>query len=130
MSDTTPRFNRLLITGAAMAVGMLAEQRISDHRRAKAVARELVYETMRAFEAELNLIDRDEFLLTGRFEQARDISRGAADADLRDACACRPGRRCAAGGSDGTDGLFPAAPSGAVDLLAVLGRPRRPRPRP
>jgi C_GCAxxG_C_C family probable redox protein len=45
------------ITGAAMAVGMLAEQRISDHRRAKAVARELVYETMRAFEAEHGAMD-------------------------------------------------------------------------
>jgi len=45
------------ITGAAMAVGMLAEQRISDHRKAKAVARELVHETMRAFEAEHGAVD-------------------------------------------------------------------------
>ena len=39
------------ITGAALAVGMLAEQRIADHARAKLIARELVHDTMAAFEA-------------------------------------------------------------------------------
>jgi C_GCAxxG_C_C family probable redox protein len=37
------------ITGAALAVGMLAEQRIEQHDRAKLVARELVHGTMDAF---------------------------------------------------------------------------------
>jgi C_GCAxxG_C_C family probable redox protein len=37
------------ITGAALAVGMLAEQRIDQHDRAKLVARELVHGTMEAF---------------------------------------------------------------------------------
>ena len=37
------------ITGAALAVGMLAESRIDDHKRAKLVARELVHGTMEAF---------------------------------------------------------------------------------
>ncbi len=45
------------ITGGAMAVGILAERRISDHKRAKTVARELVYETMLAFEAEHGAVD-------------------------------------------------------------------------
>ena len=40
------------ITGAALAVGMLAEQRISDHKRAKLIARELVHAAMGAFERE------------------------------------------------------------------------------
>jgi C_GCAxxG_C_C family probable redox protein len=40
------------ITGAALAVGLLAEQRLADHARAKLVARELVHGTMEAFEAE------------------------------------------------------------------------------
>lgn len=37
------------ITGAALAVGMLAEERIEQHDRAKLVARELVHGTMAAF---------------------------------------------------------------------------------
>jgi C_GCAxxG_C_C family probable redox protein len=37
------------ITGAALAVGMLAEERIDQHDRAKLVARELVHGTMEAF---------------------------------------------------------------------------------
>ena len=37
------------ITGAALAVGLLAEQRIADHGTAKLVARELVHGTMTAF---------------------------------------------------------------------------------
>ena len=45
------------ITGAAMAVGMLAEQRLPDHHRAKAISRELVRETMAIFEAEHGAID-------------------------------------------------------------------------
>lgn len=45
------------ITGAAMAVGMLAERRLPDRRRAKAVSRELVHGTMRAFEAEHGAVD-------------------------------------------------------------------------
>ncbi len=40
------------VTGAALAVGMLAERRIADHDRAKTVARELVHGTMEAFTAE------------------------------------------------------------------------------
>lgn len=39
------------LTGAALAVGMLAEQRIGDHHRAKRVARELVAQTLDAFQA-------------------------------------------------------------------------------
>ena len=37
------------LTGAALAVGMLAERRIHDHTRAKLVARELVAETIERF---------------------------------------------------------------------------------
>ena len=39
------------ITGAALAVGMLEEQRHEDHREAKRAARETVAEAMREFEA-------------------------------------------------------------------------------
>jgi len=39
------------ITGAALAVGMLEEQRNPDHREAKRAAREIVAETIRDFEA-------------------------------------------------------------------------------
>jgi C_GCAxxG_C_C family probable redox protein len=44
------------ITGAALAVGMLAEQRIDDHRKAKLVARELVHGAMEAFRAEYGAV--------------------------------------------------------------------------
>jgi C_GCAxxG_C_C family probable redox protein len=37
------------ITGAALAVGMLAERRISSHAAAKRVAREIVADTLEAF---------------------------------------------------------------------------------
>jgi C_GCAxxG_C_C family probable redox protein len=40
------------ITGAALAVGMLAEQRITDHATAKRVARELIAEALDAFRDE------------------------------------------------------------------------------
>ncbi len=40
------------VTGAALAVGMLAERRIPDHRAAKRVARLLTADLMGAFEAE------------------------------------------------------------------------------
>ncbi len=40
------------ITGAALAIGMLAERRISDHARAKRVARELVAALMTEFAAQ------------------------------------------------------------------------------
>lgn len=40
------------LTGAALAVGMLAEQRIDDHARAKRVAREIVARTVDEFVAE------------------------------------------------------------------------------
>jgi C_GCAxxG_C_C family probable redox protein len=45
------------ITGAALAVGMLAEQRIDDHKEAKLVARELVHGTMEAFREEHGAVD-------------------------------------------------------------------------
>lgn len=45
------------LTGAALAVGMLAERRIDDHARAKRVARELVAATMDAFREEQGAID-------------------------------------------------------------------------
>lgn len=45
------------ITGAAMAVGMLAERRLPDHRRAKAVSRQLMRQTMEWFEAEHGAVD-------------------------------------------------------------------------
>jgi C_GCAxxG_C_C family probable redox protein len=50
------------ITGAALAVGLLAEQRIEDHKRAKTVARELVHGTMEAFEREHGAIDCRELI--------------------------------------------------------------------
>jgi len=40
------------VTGAALAVGLLAEGRIADHPAAKSAARRLTAETLRAFEAE------------------------------------------------------------------------------
>jgi C_GCAxxG_C_C family probable redox protein len=40
------------ISGAAMAVGRLAEERISDHREAKSVARRLIHVLMADFETE------------------------------------------------------------------------------
>jgi C_GCAxxG_C_C family probable redox protein len=45
------------ITGAALAVGMLAEQRIADHARAKLVARELVHGAMEAFRTAHGAVD-------------------------------------------------------------------------
>jgi C_GCAxxG_C_C family probable redox protein len=45
------------ITGAALAVGMLAEQRIDDHQAAKRVARELVARVMDDFRVEHGAID-------------------------------------------------------------------------
>ena len=45
------------ITGAALAVGLLAEQRIDDHGRAKTVARELVHGAMEAFQTEHGAVD-------------------------------------------------------------------------
>ena len=45
------------ITGGALAVGMLAEQRMEDHALAKLVARELIAGTMEAFRAEHGAID-------------------------------------------------------------------------
>jgi len=45
------------ITGAALAVGMLAERRIDDHRVAKAVARRQVAGLIEEFQAEHGSID-------------------------------------------------------------------------
>jgi C_GCAxxG_C_C family probable redox protein len=45
------------ITGAALAVGMLAERRIDDHREAKRVARDLVAGLMDDFRAEHGALD-------------------------------------------------------------------------
>jgi C_GCAxxG_C_C family probable redox protein len=45
------------ITGGAMAVGILAEQRLPDHQRAKTVARELVREAMELFQARHGAVD-------------------------------------------------------------------------
>ena len=45
------------LTGAALAVGMLAERRLADHAVAKRVARELVYETIDAFRDEHGSVD-------------------------------------------------------------------------
>ncbi len=45
------------ITGAAMAVGLLAESRISDHRTAKRIARELVAGLMDDFAREHGTLD-------------------------------------------------------------------------
>jgi hypothetical protein len=56
----------------------------------------------------------------------RSGRRGAADADLRDACACRPDDDPTAHRPDGAAQLFPAASAGAVGLLALLaGRGHR-----
>lgn len=45
------------LTGAALAVGMLAEQRIEDHAAAKRVARELVAGALDAFREEHGALD-------------------------------------------------------------------------
>ena len=45
------------VTGAALALGMLAEERLDDHLGAKRVARELVAETMEAFESTFGAAD-------------------------------------------------------------------------
>lgn len=45
------------LTGAALAVGMLAERRIDDHGRAKRVARELVAGTLDAFREEYGAVN-------------------------------------------------------------------------
>jgi C_GCAxxG_C_C family probable redox protein len=45
------------VTGAALAVGMLAGRRIPDHRQAKLVARELTAELMDAFRSEYDALD-------------------------------------------------------------------------
>ncbi|MFH0751546.1 MAG: C-GCAxxG-C-C family protein [Chloroflexota bacterium] len=45
------------ITGAALAVGMLAERRIGDHRAAKGVARRLIARLMDDFRAEHGAVD-------------------------------------------------------------------------
>ncbi len=50
------------ITGAALAVGMLAERRIAHHDTAKRVARELVYGTLDAFRSEYGSIDCRELI--------------------------------------------------------------------
>jgi C_GCAxxG_C_C family probable redox protein len=50
------------ITGAALAVGMLAEQRIERHDRAKLVARELVHGTMEAFTREHGTVSCKELI--------------------------------------------------------------------
>jgi len=50
------------VTGAALAVGLLAEQRIADHKRAKTIARELVHGAMEAFQAEHGAIDCRELI--------------------------------------------------------------------
>ena len=50
------------VTGAALAVGMLAEERIADHGRAKTVARELVHGTLEAFAAHHGSVDCRELI--------------------------------------------------------------------
>ncbi len=45
------------VTGAALAVGLLAEGRIGDHGRAKRVAREVVADLAEAFRAEHGALD-------------------------------------------------------------------------
>ncbi len=45
------------LTGAALAVGMLAEDRIGDHGRAKRIAREIVAALVDAFHAEHGALD-------------------------------------------------------------------------
>jgi C_GCAxxG_C_C family probable redox protein len=45
------------LTGAAIAVGMLAERRIDDHARAKLVAREVIATLLDAFLAEHGAVD-------------------------------------------------------------------------
>jgi C_GCAxxG_C_C family probable redox protein len=45
------------LTGAAVAVGMLAERRIADHARAKVVAREVIATLLDAFRAEHGAVD-------------------------------------------------------------------------
>jgi len=74
------------ITGAALAVGMLAEQRISDHGRAKTVARELVHATMEVFRLEHGALDCRE--LIGYDLRAVGQHQAFVDSGLwREACA-------------------------------------------
>lgn len=76
------------ITGAALAVGMLAEQRIADHSRAKHVARELVHGAMQAFIAEHGAVDCRE--LIGRDLRAPGQHRAFLESGLwREACAAQ-----------------------------------------
>jgi C_GCAxxG_C_C family probable redox protein len=50
------------LTGAALAVGMLAERRIHDHARAKRVAREIVAGALEAFREEHGAVDCRELI--------------------------------------------------------------------
>jgi C_GCAxxG_C_C family probable redox protein len=50
------------ISGAALAVGMIAERRIADHREAKRVARELIARLMDEFAAEQGSVDCRELI--------------------------------------------------------------------
>lgn len=70
------------ITGAALAVGRLAEQRIDDHRDAKRAARRIIQRLMVDFEAEYGSVrcreltgydmlrDHDAFLSSGVWEDS------------------------------------------------------------
>jgi C_GCAxxG_C_C family probable redox protein len=73
------------LTGAALAVGMLAERRIDDHGRAKHVARELVASTLEAFRAEHGAVDCRELI---RFDLRAPGGHDAflASGDWRDTC--------------------------------------------
>lgn len=73
------------ITGAALAVGMLAQERIADHAEAKRVARELVADAMDAFEATFGAADCR--TLTGYDLRALGGHQAFLESDVwRDAC--------------------------------------------
>jgi len=76
------------VTGAALAVGLLAGWRIADHRQAKLVARELTAELMDAFRAEHGALDcRDLLGIDLRAPGAHDAF--IASGVWRDRCMAR-----------------------------------------
>jgi C_GCAxxG_C_C family probable redox protein len=98
------------VTGAALAVGMLAARRIRDHREAKRVARELVADLMDAFGAEYGAVDcRD---LTGL-----DLRAPGAHRAFIEGGAWR--ERCLAQIEFAMDRLTPLADAGAWDAAVA-----------
>jgi C_GCAxxG_C_C family probable redox protein len=71
------------ITGAALAVGRLAERRIADHKEAKRVTRRIIQDLMSVFEAEHGAVDCRS--LTG-FDMMKDHDAFIEDGTWRTTC--------------------------------------------